>query len=290
MYTHRLPSIADCFSRVNVTSPTHLTSEKATTCGKVRFLRYPMFRQVLLSAAALAETVVHASPYVAAPQCYSENVRFMGAFGHPYYRFMPCCNAEASCVEDQKLGWGKFCKADYAANHQEHKVDKSSYDYEHVEMKGTAAGSFYNENVRCMGAAGYAHYQYKPCCNEHPSCVKDHGLGWGNFCKAPGGDTYKKPATKFQHHQDAEPDKYDRKNKIKPHPAGKHCYSTMRRCSGAPEKPAVEWKGFCDADDQCVEDASVGWTGFAKFQRDIKHLRAIKRQSSTLLRLQNTTR
>jgi hypothetical protein len=86
---------------------------------------------------------------------------------------------------------------------------------------------------RCAGAEGKQYVQYAPCCDstlwyiQKPSATADE---WGAFCMPPT-------------------DK-------------KMCYATGQRCKGAAGDPYVQFMSCCSLDDECVEDALLGWGSF----------------------------
>lgn len=52
-----------------------------------------------------------AKPEVHGPNCYMTTQRCAGAPGYPAVKWMGCCKSGDVCIEDSKLGYGRFCKA-----------------------------------------------------------------------------------------------------------------------------------------------------------------------------------
>lgn len=61
-------------------------------------------------------------------KCYQSGERCMGAPGHDYVQYHPCCSPGEHCMEDPELGWGGFCKPGGAKA-------KDKYDYETYTTK-----------------------------------------------------------------------------------------------------------------------------------------------------------
>lgn len=59
---------------------------------------------------ATYESSIHVSPIGSA--CYPNFDRCAGAVNQKYHIWKPCCDKSAKCVEDEALGWGRFCKRD----------------------------------------------------------------------------------------------------------------------------------------------------------------------------------
>lgn len=59
---------------------------------------------------ATYERSIHVCP--TGPTCYVNFDRCAGAVNQKYHVWKPCCDKNARCVEDEALGWGRFCKRD----------------------------------------------------------------------------------------------------------------------------------------------------------------------------------
>jgi hypothetical protein len=188
-----------------------------------------------------------------APKCYENGIKCEGAPGYPYYQWAPCCDADSHCMENNELGWGKFCKA------KTYKPVNPTYEPIAVPVLAlapptAAAAQCYNDSVRCMGTSGYAYYHYMPCCNPKSVCAENKALGWGKFCSAPATDVMtvynpvSTPVTLVEQKPGYKSDKM--------------CYKTSVRCAGAPGYEAVPWHECCKPAERCVEDVHLGWGRF----------------------------
>lgn len=100
--------------------------------------------------------------------CYNVNERCQGAPGFPFVQFKPCCDADATCEDNEALGWGKWCTSPNSGGQD---PDPTCY----------------NEGERCQGAPGFPFVEFKPCCDGNGECVDNEALGWGKWCTVSGG-------------------------------------------------------------------------------------------------------
>jgi hypothetical protein len=76
-------------------------------------------------------------------KCYKTNERCMGAEGHDYVDYYPCCGG-GNCVKDDTLGWGYFCKGGK------------------LEAKATEAKEYYyGEKATAAPVTPKSHYDHK---------------------------------------------------------------------------------------------------------------------------------
>jgi hypothetical protein len=83
--------------------------------------------------------------------CYSRGERCLGASGHPFVPYLPCCNGE-TCTAEIEGQWGRNCE-----------------------------GICYQGGERCMGAPGMPFVQHLPCCSG--ATCKASSTTWGKFCE-----------------------------------------------------------------------------------------------------------
>jgi hypothetical protein len=113
-----------------------------------------MSMRVTVPALALLAAVVSAGSDAGygARQCTASNARCAGAAGMEFVAYAPCCDSSKMCVQDPKLGWGRFC------------VSKPA-EY--------GAGKCYKSGERCMGATGKDVSFLSPGCSAREALGRD---------------------------------------------------------------------------------------------------------------------
>lgn len=194
----------------------------------------------LFSTAVFCCFIVH---FTAAQTCTPLNQRCQGAAGFPFVPWLGCC--QGTCVEDQSLGWGKFCKSS-STQIPPTTATTNTKDTQLSQQNCTPL------NQRCQGAPGFPFVPWLGCCQGN--CVEDMSLGWGKFCKVQSAQQSEpglgNPSTTARQSTAPAPQTVTSSN----------CTPRNERCQGAPGFPFVPWRECCTG--TCLEDPVRGWGKF----------------------------